>query len=565
MDIVTVIILGALGNALYDAVKSGIKQSVRPSNLYGVFSNLRWKRLYEQAGVGDLVERYRAAGSQEALLEIGKAVEKALQSEEFASLASDVHTILASQEGLRDIMEAGFSQLITGQDQMKDIIRRIPRGPVTIQIGQPITIQIKHDTLACVLTDTARGLPLILPPVDVSHFTGRQRELSALVTLLRERASQAVVGFWGAPGVGKSALACYFAKKNTEWFPDGVICADSRNKEAGRLAADFAALIGEPVDPGSQLDPSAIIQSRFAKRRVLLILDNANRADIRKLVPGGLCTVFVTTRDLDILHHMGVPPDAQIYLHHFGEDEALTFLARLVGEEAVLDEEDSARELARLVGGLPLALRVAGASLRSQFLVSSPFAHYVTNLRDEKSRLSQLQWRDADELNVLAVFRLSLPILNSDEHKAFACMAACAESGFGRAAAAATAGLDEHTAEIHLSRFVNLALINFSTESGRCRFHPLLYLFAREEAEQANLYSEAQERHSAFFTAYVCQRQTMSRQNLIDLQIEQDAVLQTAHWKIERGDLDVSFWLGLRRLLECQGNWHAAEIPQLSF
>ena len=439
------------------------------------------------------------------------------------------------------------------QTQTRDVLCEIRD---LIEQGQRAQIQASQRPVSPKVGEAVR----VLPSVDTTHFTGRSQERNTLVSLILQRPQRerAVVGLWGGPGVGKSALARHFAEEQAEHFPDGVIGLDTRNEDARRLALDFAALIGEPVDPESEWEPSVIMQSRFARRRALLIFDNANRTDIRELIPGGHCAVIVTTRDRDLLDYIGLlPPEAQISLRPFKKDESLIFLGRLVGEQAVREEDASAQELARLVGGLPLALRIAGSTLRSQILRSHPFANYVDDLRDEKSRLRlrQLQWRNVDELNVLAVFRLSLPLLSTEEHKTFACLAACVESGFGLAAATATAGLDEDTAAGHLSRLINLALLNFDPESGRFRLHPLLHLFACDEAKGLHLWSEAQERHAVYFTAYVRERQALGRQNLSDLEAEQDAILQTASWKIEQEDLDVPFWHGLRNLLEHRGHW----------
>ncbi len=396
----------------------------------------------------------------------------------------------------------------------------------------------------------------ILPAVDITYFTGREPELSQLSSLIFNDSHQSIIGLWGGPGVGKSALARHFAEEHTEQFPDGIIGLDARGKDANRLASDFAALISEPIDAESELEPSAIMQSRFARRRSLLIIDNAERADIRTLIPGGHCTMLVTTRDRDLLDHIGLRHEAQIRLSPFASNESLVFLQNLVGPQAVHDEEDAACELASLVGHLPLALRIAGASVRSQFLTNHPFIRYVTDLRNEQNRLQHLSWRDADELNILPVFRLSLVHLADGEHRTFACLAACVESGFNLETAAVTAAIDEKTAASHLSRLINLALLNVAPESRRFRFHPLIRLFAQHEAEnELDVWDEARKRHASFFTGYVYEHQTLSQQSARDLEAEQDALLQTARWKIEHHDLDTVFWDGVCHLLESQGHW----------
>jgi len=145
--IITGIVLGALGNGLYDIVIKGIKRPKRQPKLEKLLRNQQWKRLYGETGLGDLVETYRKVGSQDALIEIGKALNTAFQSDEFKDLASDVQEILASQEVLKDIMEVGFSQLRTDHDEIKTMIRQMPSGSVTIQINQYEIAQINGNAL----------------------------------------------------------------------------------------------------------------------------------------------------------------------------------------------------------------------------------------------------------------------------------------------------------------------------------------------------------------------------------------------------------------------------------
>ena len=179
MPIIESIILGALGNGLYDVVVKGIKRLSQPSRLDKFLSNRRWKRLYEQAGLIDRVERYRAEGSQNALVAVGQALEKALQSEEFASLASDVQGILTSQEELRVIMGTGFSQLSEGQDEIKDMISHISQEPMTIQIGQ-VNIQMNLGVFAPALADSDREA-FVVQVEEIFRITGHEVQRNVIV------------------------------------------------------------------------------------------------------------------------------------------------------------------------------------------------------------------------------------------------------------------------------------------------------------------------------------------------------------------------------------------------
>jgi len=178
MDIITNIILGALGNGLYDVVVKGVKRLSQPSKLDKFLSDRHWKRLYEQAGLIDRVERYRSEGSQDALVEVGRALEKALQSEEFASLASDVQAILTSQEELRNIMGAGFLQVLESQDEIKEMLRQMP-GSVTISIGT-INIQMDPGAFVPALAELDREA-FVAQVEEIYRITGHEVQRDVII------------------------------------------------------------------------------------------------------------------------------------------------------------------------------------------------------------------------------------------------------------------------------------------------------------------------------------------------------------------------------------------------
>jgi hypothetical protein len=71
-------------------------------------------------------------------------------------------------------------------------------------------------------------------PAAVSYFAGRSGELTALTGLLRERADTGgtvvISAIGGTAGVGKTALAVYWAHQVADRFPDGqlyITCAGS--------------------------------------------------------------------------------------------------------------------------------------------------------------------------------------------------------------------------------------------------------------------------------------------------------------------------------------------------
>ncbi len=128
--------------------------------------------------------------------------------------------------------------------------------------------------------------PFILPQQKTSDFVGRIDQLEKLEAILPEPKTHRMAGIVGLAGtgrIGKSALACHFAEKHRNKFPDGVIGIrlDSK-KDVDTIAREFACLDGEILDGDDTRNASAIMQDLFASRRILLIIDNAETADIRK-------------------------------------------------------------------------------------------------------------------------------------------------------------------------------------------------------------------------------------------------------------------------------------------
>ncbi len=83
-------------------------------------------------------------------------------------------------------------------------------------------------------------------PYDISDFTGRRIEMSALLTIVPEAAQQAltIVTIDGMAGVGKSALAIHAAHRLAKRFPDGQLFIDLHGFTAGRSPV-------EPVEAGA--------------------------------------------------------------------------------------------------------------------------------------------------------------------------------------------------------------------------------------------------------------------------------------------------------------------------
>lgn len=150
-------------------------------------------------------------------------------------------------------------------------------------------------------------------PPPVRCFIGRRAELGVLDGLLDaagpagSAGDSAVIAIAGAAGIGKTALAVYWAHRLVDRFPHGQLYADLRGfgpdvpLTSADVLAGFLVALGTPAaDVPAGLDaPAEAYRSRLAERRMVVVLDNAGGADqVRPLLPGAAgCMTLVTSRD----------------------------------------------------------------------------------------------------------------------------------------------------------------------------------------------------------------------------------------------------------------------------
>src|SRR5262249_15335971 len=157
----------------------------------------------------------------------------------------------------------------------------------------------------------ARLVPRQLPAA-VRHFAGRVGELATLSGLLRGRAevggTVVVSAVSGTAGVGKTALAVYWAHRVADRFADGQSYVNLRGSDPTGQVVDPAEAVRRFLDalhvpperiPADLDAQAALYRSHLAGRRMLIVLDNArDTAQVRPLLPGApTCLVLVTSRN----------------------------------------------------------------------------------------------------------------------------------------------------------------------------------------------------------------------------------------------------------------------------
>jgi DNA-binding SARP family transcriptional activator/tetratricopeptide (TPR) repeat protein len=339
-------------------------------------------------------------------------------------------------------------------------------------------------------------------PGDLADLTGRQVEIDWLLAALPDDPEQAVaptvLAVDGMAGVGKTALAVHLAHRLAPRCPDGQLFIDLQGHTPGQrpiepaaALASLLAAVGVSDDqvPDTLDERAALWRAKLAGRRVLVLLDNAaNTAQVRHLLPGAAgCVAMITSR----CRLLALTAARALSLDVLPRPDALHLLATIIGQQRVDGEPEAAREVVELCGGLPLAIRIAGARLAARS--SWSVGHLAERLRDQCRRLSELA---AEDQSVAATFTVSYQQLTPEQQHLFRALGAHPGPDVDRYLAAAVADVDLPAAQRGLEGLLDAHLLQQSAID-RYRFHDLLREHARHVAEHAGLPNAEQERRVA--------------------------------------------------------------------
>ncbi|WP_133903095.1 AfsR/SARP family transcriptional regulator [Actinophytocola oryzae] len=326
-----------------------------------------------------------------------------------AELAAGRHTALVgelqaavAEHPLRERLVGQLMRALQGAGRQADAlgVYRDARSTLVDETGLEPGAELRG-----VHAEILRGdeWPIRQLPADIRAFTGRDDVVDELTTLLTGPDCPPVV-LTGAPGAGKSTLAVRVAHRLAERFPDGQLYAHLAGATAARrpddVLADLLRSLGVtgPGIPDSTQAKAAVLRSRLAGRRVLLILDDAADPDqVGPLLPGTPGTpVLVTSRR----RLTGLVDAHRVTVGSLTDDEAVALLAAVAGPRVAADP-DGARRIAAACGNLPLALRIAGSrlALRPQLRLTT----LADRLADQRQRLDELSASDQQVRSSLAL------------------------------------------------------------------------------------------------------------------------------------------------------------------
>ncbi len=310
-------------------------------------------------------------------------------------------------------------------------------------------------------------------PADITDYAGREPEFDAGRHHLDAPPGTAVriVSVTGMPGVGKTAFAVRLCHRLRSRFDGGQLVAQLGGSTAPVDPADVLARFlraagfeGRAV-PREVEERADLFRTWSAARRLLLLIDDAaSLTQVRPLLPGGADCAVVLTSD-SRLH--GLPGALEVRLAPLSGSESVAVLGAALGQGV---DAVTGRCIARLCGGLPLALRCVGARARAGR--SAP-GRLLQEMRADL--VSSLACREHDVLTrVLSADRF----LDTGQRSALRALARGTDGPFSPADAGRVLGLDEAAAAPVLGRLAELGLLETAPDDAAAdlSLHPLVRL-----------------------------------------------------------------------------------------
>ena len=368
-----------------------------------------------------------------------------------------------------------------------------------------------------------RGIPHNLPPDNVP-LVGREQELQAVVRSLSDDRHRAVT-LVGLGGIGKTRLALAAARRllrgRSLQYLDGVYFVPLAGvRSISALPAALAGALHRSL--AGQVQPGRELINYLHDKEMLLILDNFEQLlagaylleDLLQNCPG--VSLLITSREpLPLLDAVSVtvgglsytpetavdeqqlpaPADDPTSIETFAAVQLFVQAARQTspGFQLTAGNAPHVLRLCQLVGGVPLALKLAAAWLRVM-PVDLIAAEVARNLDILTSTMHDLPPR---QRSIRAVFQQTWTLLLPEEREALQALSIFPGS-FDADAAAEVAGVPFDM----LADLVDRGLLQTSG-AFRHALHPLARTFAAARLREAGQEQTVARRHSHYFLRHL--------------------------------------------------------------
>jgi predicted ATPase/class 3 adenylate cyclase len=430
-------------------------------------------------------------------------------------VGSDVHLaarIAASAHGGQIVVSSRTAALVGSTDAERQAIGLRDLGEHRLKDlpGAVVIFQLAGGVFPPLRTISNTNLPR-----PASSFVGRDRELTGVLSLIRQGAR--LVSLTGPGGSGKTRLALEAAATLVPEFKAGVFWI-------GLAALRDPSLVVETIS--RTLGAKIRLAEHIGERELLLLLDNLEQVipaapDLSALLTA--CpnlTLLVTSREL-----LRVRGEVEYAVPPLALPEAVSLFC----ERAQVDPSEEITEICRRLDSLPLAVELAAARAKA----ISP-AQILERLVD---RLDMLKGgRDADprQQTLRATIDWSFGLLSEDERELFRRLSVFA-GGWTLTEAEQVADADLDT----MQALVEKSLVRLSRE--RYWMLETIREFAAERLAESSGSRLTKDRHAAWFAQFVERAEPELEASVQDswldrLEDEHDNVRSAVSWALEHAD-----------------------------
>ncbi len=326
-------------------------------------------------------------------------------------------------------------------------------------------------------TTTSSTRPSFPEPIADANYFGHATLIDTIIASLNSgTGTVGIHSFGGTGGIGKSTTAILCANRVHLRFPDGLLFIELRgmnNPLTNREVIESVIRAYSPTEKAE--DKIADLRNQYRQilqrfPRSMIVLDDVkDKAQIEGMFEGVTPVKFLLTSR----RNLAVPGEH----HRLGflePNDALAMLRSILVDKGT---DDELLEVAKQLGYLPFALRVAGEFLELHDLWTAE--RYLRTIQDESKKLARLKGKRAGQ-DVEACLALSARQLveeNSEQAMRWQQLAVF-PAEFDSYAAAAIWKLDEQTAFDELTELHDRSMIE--TRNGRFYLHDLMRPVARD-------------------------------------------------------------------------------------
>jgi tetratricopeptide (TPR) repeat protein len=387
------------------------------------------------------------------------------------------------------------------------IIRALGADDATVDRWRAAYLRVHRDTKDGGPAGVLRQLP-----VDLATFIGREKEIAFLTDAATEDSGSVVIAaVEGMAGVGKTQLALHAAHRLIQAgrYTDVQLYANLRGFDPEHEPADPAAVLDVFLRqlevpaahvPAGLDERAAMFRDRMHGRQALLLLDNAaDDNQLRPLLPASpTCMVIITSRR----SLAGLEGAHTVTLDTLDPTESIELLARIIGPDRIAAEPEAAAKIAAVCGGLPLAVSLVAARLRSR---------PVWTLQYLADRLgTSLNEITAGTRELTRVFDLSYQGLPPTAKHVFRLLGIHPATDFTAASITALARIEHTEAERILELLQDEKLIQQKILD-RYELHDLLRAYATERATTEATDQERTQAITAVLTWYLATATTAAQ------------------------------------------------------